>query len=52
MNKTTLQFATVTHNGEVKKIGKSVIFQPKIKFKGGSVPWVDDSKYLRKDSKE
>lgn len=49
MNKTTLQFATVTENNIVTQIGKSVIFQPKINFRGGSVKWVDDSKYLKKD---
>ncbi len=48
MHKTTVQFATVTNNKEVKKVGKSVIFQPKTNFKGGSIKYFDDSKLIRK----
>lgn len=49
MKKTTTQFATVTENGVVTKIGRSTILQPQIRFKGGSIPWVDDSKFLKKN---
>lgn len=49
MKKTTLQFATVTENGVVTKIGRSAILQPKTNFKGGSIPWFDDSKLLKKN---
>lgn len=48
MKKQRADFATVTKNNTVIEIGHSVIFQPEIKFKGGSVPWVDDSKYMKK----
>lgn len=37
MHTQTIQFATVTQNGVVKKVGKSIILQPKTNFKGGSV---------------
>ena len=34
-----IQFATVTQNGVVQKVGKSIILQPKTNFKGGSIKW-------------
>lgn len=40
----TIEFATVTENGVVTKIGRSTIQQPKINFKGGVIKWVDDKK--------
>ena len=40
MHKTTVQF---------EKVGKSVIFQPKTNFKGGSIKWFDDSKLIKKE---
>ena len=40
--KTTVEFATVTKNGAVQKIGKSSILQSKPNFKGGSVKWYPD----------
>ncbi len=49
MKKTTMQFATVTENGVVTKIGRSSVLTPKPKFKGGSIPWFDDSKLLKKN---
>lgn len=49
MKKQRADFATVTKNGVVTKIGRSTILQPQIKFKGGSIPWVDDSKYIKKN---
>ena len=48
MKKQTVEFAVVTKNGVVTQIGRSVIFQPEIKFKGGTVKWVDDSKHMKK----
>ena len=50
MKKTTAEFATVTENHIVTKIGRSSVLTPKPKFKGGSIPWVDDSKFLKKNS--
>lgn len=47
MEKQTIQFATVTENGAVTKIGKSTVLQPKTNFKGGSIKWADDSKLLK-----
>lgn len=49
MKKITMQFATVTKNGVVTNIGRSSVLTPKPKFKGGSIPWVDDSKFLKKN---
>lgn len=40
--KQTVEFATVTKNGVVQKIGKSSILQPKTNFQGGSVKWYPD----------
>lgn len=48
MKKQMVEFAVVTKNGVVTQIGRSVIYQPEIKFKGGTVKWVDDSKYMKK----
>lgn len=42
MDKRTVQFATVTKDGVVQKIGKSSILQPKTNFKGGTVKWHPD----------
>lgn len=47
MNKQTMQFATVTENGVIAKVGKSTILQPKTNFKGGSIKWADDRKLLK-----
>ncbi len=38
----TIEFA-VTHNkGNVTRIGKASILQPKTNFKGGSIKWYED----------
>ena len=42
MNKQTVQFATVTENNAISKVGRSVITQPRTNFKGGSVKWHPD----------
>ncbi len=47
MKNQTMEFATVTDNGVVTKIGRSIILQPKPRFKGGSIKWFDDSKLLK-----
>ena len=48
MKKETVSFAVQSNNrGGIQKIGKSVIDQPKINFKGGSVQWFDDSLLVR-----
>ena len=44
MKTQTIQFATVTKNGVVQKVGKSIILQPKTNFKGGSIKWYEDKK--------
>ena len=49
MQKQTIQFATVTKNGVVQKVGKSMILQPAIKYDGRSTKWFDDSKLIRKE---
>lgn len=42
MHRQTVQFA-VTHNkGNVTRIGKASILQPKTNFKGGSIKWYKD----------
>ena len=48
MKKETVSFTVQSNNrGGIQKIGKSVIDQPKINFKGGSVRWFDDSLLVR-----
>ncbi len=42
MQKQTLEFATVRKNGNVTRIGRASINQPKTNFKGGSVKWLED----------
>lgn len=44
MHTQTIQFATVTKNRVVQKVGRSTIVQPKINFKGGSIKWYEDKK--------
>ena len=42
MQKQTIEFATVTKNGVVQKIGKSTITQPKTNFNGIGIKWYED----------
>lgn len=44
MQTQTVQFAVVTKNGVVQKVGKSTISQPKNNCKGGSIKWYEDKK--------
>lgn len=46
---TTNQFAVQTKNGEVIKVGRSVIYQPKASLNGQDrIKWFDDSVLLKK----
>lgn len=47
MKKQTVSFAVQTEKGVVKEVGRSVILQPNLKFKGGSVKWFDDSTLIK-----
>lgn len=51
MQKTINQFATVTKNGVVQKIGRSEILTPKTNYQGGETKYFDDSKLLKKNRK-
>ena len=47
--KQTVEFATVTKDKIVQKIGKSSILQPKTNFKGGSIKWYPDKTKKKTD---
>lgn len=47
MKKQTTEFTVVTENKTVTQVGRSVITQPEVNFKGGSVKWLADE--YRKD---
>lgn len=51
MRKETIRFVVESENGVVTNIGKSIIYQPPVNFKGGSVKWFDDSKLIKKANK-
>lgn len=42
MNKQTVQFAVKRNNGNITRIGRTGINQPKTNFKGGSVRFYRD----------
>ncbi|WP_154527239.1 hypothetical protein [Clostridium sp. WB02_MRS01] len=49
MDKQTIVMAVETKNRVVvQMIGRSLITHPKIKFKGGSIKWLDDSLFMKK----
>lgn len=48
MKKQTVNFAVSFQNGIVQSIGRSVIYQPKPNFKGGSIQWYEDKKKSEK----
>lgn len=56
MKKQIDSFIVQTDNhGVIQKTGKSIIFQPKVNFKGGSMKWFDDSlliKYIYREEEE
>lgn len=42
MQKQTIEFAVKRDNGNITRIGRTGINQPKTNFKGGSVKWYED----------
>ncbi len=40
MQKSKVEFATVTKNEVVQEVGRSTIYQPKTNFSGGSIKWL------------
>ena len=44
-------FATVRENGEVAKIGNSIMLHPEVKYKGTGIKWFDDEKLKKKDDR-
>lgn len=42
MKKQTIEFAVITDNNVVSKIGRVTITQPKPQFKGGSIKWLPE----------
>ena len=51
MHKTAMEFATVTKNGVVQKVGRSTILQPQSHYTGKKTKWFDDSKLITKKQK-
>jgi len=49
MHKQTVEFAITRKNGNITKIGRTSINQPKANFKGGSIKWYEDK--LKKANK-
>ncbi len=48
MVKQEIQFAVVTKGNRVSVIGRSQALQPEVKFRGGGIRWLDDTKLARK----
>lgn len=42
MHRQTVEFAVTCNKGNITRIGRSSIFQPKTNFKGGKVKWYKD----------
>ena len=42
MHRQTVQFAVTRNNGNITRIGRTGINQPKTNFKGGSIKWYED----------
>lgn len=42
MKRQTVEFAVTRKNGNITKIGRASILQPKTNFKGGSIKWYED----------
>lgn len=42
MKTQTAEFVIQTEDNVVKKIGRSIILQPKTNFKGGQIRWYED----------
>lgn len=47
MIKQDIQFAVVVKNGEVKRIGRSFIEHPPIRYDGRKTKWFDDASRLK-----
>lgn len=43
-----IRFATVITGKKVNQIGRSVIFQPIVDYKGKGTKWFDDSRLVKK----
>ena len=48
MKKQTAHFATVTKDGVIQKVGRSVIYEPKTNFDNKGIKWYDESKLYRR----
>ena len=48
MVKQEIQFAVVTKGNKVTAIGRPQVFQPEVKFRGGDIRWLDDTKLIRR----
>ena len=48
MKKQTAHFATVTKDGTIQKVGRSVIYEPKTNFNKKGIQWYDESKLYRR----
>lgn len=42
MQKQTVKFAVTRNNGNITRVGRTSILQPKTSFKGGCVKWYED----------
>lgn len=42
MHRQTVEFAVTRNKGNITKIGRASIPQPKTNFKGGSIKWYED----------
>ena len=38
----TIEFAVIRNNGNITRIGRTGVDQPKTNFKGGSIKWYQD----------
>lgn len=52
MIKQTVIIAVETKNGVVQRTGGSIILQPKIRFKGGSIKWYEDKPKVNKKGRQ
>ncbi|MBD5548139.1 MAG: hypothetical protein HDQ97_12180 [Lachnospiraceae bacterium] len=42
MHKQTIKFAVTRNKGNITRVGRASILQPKTNYKGGSVKWYKD----------
>lgn len=42
MHKQTVEFAVTRNKGNITRVGRTSIPQPKTNFKGGSIKWYED----------